>query len=112
MGKTTRAAIAIGSALGVAASERIFFAAPRWRGAVSDHFDGERFRNREDGWQSEGPFLKWMANTERGAWPQHPEPTYAPRPPERGGDGRRRVTFINHSTTLSQYHDVSIRTET
>src|SRR5712671_4562769 len=111
MGKLTKAAIAIGSALGVAAIERVFFAAPRWRGAVSDHFDGERFRNREGGWQSEGSFLKWMANRERGAWPAHSEPAYGLQPPERVDDGRLRITFINHSTTLIQIDDVNILTD-
>ena len=111
VGRTTKAAIAIGSALGAAAIARIFFAAPRWRGAVSDHFDGERFRNREDGWQSERSFLKWMANRERGTWPGHPEATYGPRPPERVGEGRLRITFINHSTTLIQIDGVNILTD-
>ncbi|MEA2240140.1 MAG: hypothetical protein QOC81_4864 [Thermoanaerobaculia bacterium] len=111
MRKWTKAAVAIGSALGAAAIERLVFAAPRWRGPVSDHFDGERFRNHERGRQSEGSFLKWMANRERGAWPQHPEVVYGPAPPERVGDGRLRVTFINHSTTLIQMDGVNILTD-
>jgi L-ascorbate metabolism protein UlaG (beta-lactamase superfamily) len=111
MKRTKKAAIAISSAIGAAAIERFVFASPRWRGAVSDHFDGEKFFNREDGWQSERSFLKWMANRERGAWPEHPDAIYGPPPPERVGEGRLRITFINHSTTLIQMDDVNILTD-
>src|SRR3954451_7309815 len=105
------AAITIGSALAAAAIERLFFAAPRWRGAKSDHFDGERFHNRERARQTEGSFLKWQATREAGAWPEHPETTYGPPPPERVDDGRLRITFINHSTTLIQTDGVNILTD-
>jgi L-ascorbate metabolism protein UlaG (beta-lactamase superfamily) len=105
------AAITIGSALAVAAIERIFFAAPEWRGAPSDHFDGQRFHNRERGRQTEGSFLKWQATREPGVWPEHPEATPGPPPPERVDDGRLRVTFVNHSTTLIQMDGVNILTD-
>src|SRR5438874_9749408 len=105
------AAITIGSAIAAAAIERIFFAAPRWRGSVSDHFDGERFHNRERGWQTEGSFLKWQATREPGEWPEHPEATYGPPPPNRVDDGRLRITFINHSTTLIQMDGCNILTD-
>src|SRR5438552_4004804 len=109
--RTAKAAgITIGSALAAAAIER-FFAAPRWRGSVSDHFDGKRFHNRERGWQTEGSFLKWQATREPGAWPEHPEATYGPPPPERVDGGRLRITFVNHSTTLIQMDDVNILTD-
>jgi L-ascorbate metabolism protein UlaG (beta-lactamase superfamily) len=112
MWKTAKAAaITIGAALGAAAIERIFFASPRWRGPVSDHFDGERFRNHERGRQTEGSFLRWQASRQRGEWPEHPEEKYGPPPPERVGDGRLRVTFINHSTTLIQMDGVNILTD-
>src|SRR5258706_6106948 len=105
------AAITIGAALIAAAIERIFFAAPRWRGALSDHFDGARFHNRERGWQTEGSFLKWQATREKGAWPVHAEAAYGPPPPERVDGGRLRITFINHSTTLIQMDGVNILTD-
>jgi L-ascorbate metabolism protein UlaG (beta-lactamase superfamily) len=110
-GTAKAAAITIGSALLAAAIERIFFASPRWRGAASDHFDGERFHNRERGRQTEGSFLKWQATRERGEWPEHPEAMYGPPPPERVDGGRLRVTFINHSTTLIQMDGVNILTD-
>jgi len=112
MRRTTRASlITIGSAIAAAAIERIFFAAPKWRGALSDHFDGERFHNRERGRQTEGSFLKWQATREAGEWPEHPEATYGPKPPERVDGGRLRVTFVNHSTTLIQMDGVNILTD-
>jgi len=105
------AAITIGTAIGAAAIERIFFASPRWRGNVSDHFDGQRFHNLEPGWQTEGSFLKWQATRERGEWPDHPDAEYGPKPPERVDGGRLRVTFINHSTTLIQMDGINILTD-
>jgi L-ascorbate metabolism protein UlaG (beta-lactamase superfamily) len=105
------AAITIGAAVAAAAIERIFFAAPRWRGPVSDHFDDQRFHNREHGWQTEESFLKWQATRERGEWPDHPDAAYGPPPPERVDGGRLRITFINHSTTLIQLDGVNILTD-
>jgi L-ascorbate metabolism protein UlaG (beta-lactamase superfamily) len=105
------AAITIASALAAAAIERIFFASPRWRGRVTDHFDGHRFHNLESGKQTEGSFLKWQANRRRGEWPAHPEQTFGARPPERVDGGRLRVTFINHSTTLVQMDGLNILTD-
>ena len=105
------AAVTIGSALGAAAIERLIFGAPRWRGVVSDHFDGQRFHNHLSGWQTEGSFLKWQATRKPGEWPEHPEATYGPAPPVRVSDGRLRVTFINHSTTLVQIDGVNILTD-
>jgi L-ascorbate metabolism protein UlaG (beta-lactamase superfamily) len=104
-------AITIGSVVAAAAIERIFFASPRWDGAVSDHFDGQRFHNHERGWQTEGSFLKWQATRRRGEWPAHAEARYGPAPPRRVADGRLCVTFINHSTTLIQMDGVNILTD-
>ncbi len=112
MRKTAKAAaITIGAALGAVAIERIFFASPRWRGAVSDHFDGERFYNHEREGRAEGSVLKWMATRQWGEWPEHRDEIYGPAPPERVGEGRLRVTFINHSTTLIQMDGVNFLTD-
>jgi len=55
-----RMAIGAGVVGGAVAVERYLIAAPRYRGPVSDHFDGERFRNADPSWQSERSFLKWQ----------------------------------------------------
>lgn len=85
------------------------FAAPRYSGPPSDHFDGERFSNGNPLWQREGDFLKWVLNRQRGYWPDWIDATPGPRPPERAGD--LRITFINHSTTLIQLDGINILTD-
>ncbi len=104
------AAITIGSALAAVALERIF-ASPRWRGAPSDHFDGERFHNRERSAETKRSVLKWQLTREAGVWAEHSEATYGPPPPQRVDGARLRVTFINHSTTLIQMDGVNILTD-
>ena len=112
MRRTAKAAtLTIGGALAAAAIERIFFASPRYRGAITDHFDGQRFHNRERGWQTEGSFLKWQVSRQPGEWAEHSDDVYGSPPPERVESGRLRVTFINHSTTLIQMDGVNILTD-
>lgn len=107
-----RTLIAAGAAaIAAAAIERFLFATPRWRGRVSDHFDGKRFFNAEAGWQSEGSFLKWQWTRTPGEWFDRRDDPPGPPPPERVGDGRLRVTFINHATTLIQLDGVNILTD-
>jgi L-ascorbate metabolism protein UlaG (beta-lactamase superfamily) len=100
------------AAAGVAAAvERLVLASPRYRGPRSDHFDGERFHNQDPGWQSEGSFLKWMATRKRGAWREWVDAPYGSRPEATVGDGRVRVTFVNHATMLIQMDGVNILTD-
>jgi L-ascorbate metabolism protein UlaG (beta-lactamase superfamily) len=99
-----------GAAAAAAAIERRLIAAPRYRGPVSDHFDGQRFYNPNPGRQGEGAFLKWMLNRERGVWSALEAP-FGPPPPRRVGDGELRVTFINHATTLVQLDGINILTD-
>jgi L-ascorbate metabolism protein UlaG (beta-lactamase superfamily) len=93
------------------AFERMF-AAPRYHGAKSEHFDGRRFFNphSEERHERRG-FLKWMLTRERGWWPEWIDAPFGPKPPERVGGGAMRVTFINHSTTLLQMDGVNILTD-
>lgn len=107
-----RIATVVGAAVGVVvAVERLGFAAPRYRGARSDHFDGRRFRNPNPGWQSEASFLKWQMHREPGVWRGWVDAAPGPQPPERVGGGRVRATFVNHSTVLLQLDDVNILTD-
>ena len=101
-------AASAGAAIGI---ERTFIAAPRYRGAPSDHFDGRKFHNLEAGMQRDGSFLKWMLTRERGEWPEWIDAPPGPPPPARAGDGRMRVTFINHATLLIQVDDLNILTD-
>ena len=84
-------------------------AAPHYHGPISDHFDGERFHNREEARQ--GSFLKWQLRRERGFWPAWVDEAPGPPPPRRVGGGRLRVTFINHATLLIQMDDLNVLTD-
>jgi len=104
-------AIAAGAAAAAAAIERRFIAAPRYRGPVTDHFDGERFHNSHSGWQREGEFLKWMLTRDRGHWNGWTDAPPGSPPPRRVGEGELRVTFINHATALVQLDGINILTD-
>ena len=105
--------VAIGAGIvgGAVAIERNLIAAPRYRGAVTDHFDGERFRNADPSWQSERSFLKWQFEREPGFWPRWIESEAGPAPVARVGGGRMRVTWVNHATLLLQAEDLNILTD-
>lgn len=87
------------------------FASPRYRGPVSDHFDGERFHNHAEGWQSEGSFLKWQVTKKPGPWPEWVDSVPGPAPERRVGEGRVRVTWVNHASLLVQMDSVNILTD-
>ncbi|HMC21829.1 MAG TPA: MBL fold metallo-hydrolase [Thermoanaerobaculia bacterium] len=112
MRRAVKAMIAVGSAAAAAtAAERRLVAAPRYRGPLTDHFDGERFFNPNYVRQREGAaFLKWMLNREQGVWSKV-EGAYGPPPPRRVADGELRVTFVNHATTLLQLDGINILTD-
>jgi L-ascorbate metabolism protein UlaG (beta-lactamase superfamily) len=93
------------------AIERTMIAAPRWRGPVTDHFDGRRFHNRGGGWQTEGSFLKWQVTKKPGPWRAWIPSEPGPAPERRVDDGRLRVTWINHASLLVQMDGVNILTD-
>ena len=111
MGRLKAAGIAAAAIAGGVAIERLVFAAPRYRGPRSDHFDGERFRNVDPGWQTEASFLKWQAQRQRGRWRSWVDAPPGAKPEERVGDNRVRVTLVNHSTTLLQFDNVNVLTD-
>ena len=81
----------------------------RYRGAPSDHFDGQRFHNERPTKHSGlGDLLKWMRTREPGPWRKWTDVPPAPSPPERVGPGQMRVTFVNHATVLVQMDRVNI----
>jgi len=111
MRRAAKAAAVAAAAVASAAIERRFIAAPHYRGPLSDHFDGERFRNPHEGWQSELAFLRWQMSRRRGLWPPYREMPPGPPPPARVGGGALRLTFVNHSTTLIQLDGVNVLTD-
>jgi L-ascorbate metabolism protein UlaG (beta-lactamase superfamily) len=84
--------------------------APRYRGPLSDHFDGERFRSMEPAATNRG-FLRWILNRDRGPWRDRVDAPPGPKPPERVSGGALRATFVNHSTVLLQMDGVNVLTD-
>src|SRR5690242_8711656 len=81
-------------------------AATRYRGPVSDHFDGKRFHNignvPHGGFLA---FLRWRLARllgGAGAWPRWIDVAPGPPPHEMVEGSGLRVTFVNHSTFLLQ----------
>jgi L-ascorbate metabolism protein UlaG (beta-lactamase superfamily) len=88
------------------------FAAPRYRGPVTDHFDGERFRNIE-ATERRGfvDFLRWKLTSKQGPWSKWTRGSPGEPPPPRITDGRLRVTYVNHATVLIQMDGMNILTD-
>ena len=87
---------------------------PRYRGPVSDHFDGKRFHNyvRFKDRQIEDALRRELHTLtgQRGHWDRWQEVT-TDVPPARVGIGELRVTFVNHSTVLLQMDSINILTD-
>jgi len=87
-------------------------AQPGWNGPVTDHFDGRQFHQPEP--LTIG-FSDWLerrvGGAHRGPWRTFTDTPPAPPPPARVGDGRLRVTFVNHATVLVQMDEVNILTD-
>jgi L-ascorbate metabolism protein UlaG (beta-lactamase superfamily) len=112
MRKLARAAgLAAVTAAAAAAAERLFFAAPRYRGPRSDHFDGRRFHNRGSGYQTERSFIRWQLTRAPGVWRDWVDAPYGPPPPARVGRGRVRITLVNHATMLVQMDELNLLTD-
>lgn len=101
----TLAITALGSGAGCV------FSAPGYRGPASDHFDGERFFNREPVENRTTAFFKWMATRRKGPWREWTDAEPGPAPPRRVGAGELRVTFVNHATVLVQMDGLNLLTD-
>ncbi len=103
------ALVVVGGALFLGAC---VFAAPAYRGPRSDHFDGERFQNREaTGHQNVTDVLKWLVTRKQGPWPDFIDDEPGPKPPAQVDGGAMRVTFVNHATVLLQVDGLNILTD-
>lgn len=81
-----------------------------YTGPASDHFDGDRFHNDIPG-HSFSDMLKWVWEMKTVRWPEWINDPVQPRPPSSVGEGRLRVTFINHATVLIQMDGLNILTD-
>ncbi|MCU0426270.1 MAG: MBL fold metallo-hydrolase [Candidatus Kapabacteria bacterium] len=99
--------------------ERFVISTPPYKGAVSDHFNGDTFFT--PGAPNPGEFsdlLKWVTNRDEGEW--LPSRTVADVrqtvPNERIGTDttksiKTRITFVNHATMLIQTEGINILTD-
>lgn len=88
-----------------------YISAPKYKGPVSDHFDGKKFINPGNV-KAKGlkDILKWMINRNKGEWRKVLIPP-GPPPPAHVQEGELLVTFINHCTFLLQVDGVNILTD-
>lgn len=87
---------------------------PGHRGPVTDHFDGEVFRNGNPGaaaGRSFADFLKWQRTSRRAAWPAWVEHRVTPQLPTRLAARECAATFVNHITFLLQYRGLNVLTD-
>lgn len=91
---------------------------PRWlddiyyTGPVTDHYDGERFRN-PDGVRPNGnlaTFLRWQLSSGRAEWPASVPVTAAKPAPRIEGDGMV-ATVVGHAGVLVQTAGLNILTD-
>jgi L-ascorbate metabolism protein UlaG (beta-lactamase superfamily) len=94
--------------------DRVYYA-----GAVSAHFDGERFFNPDGGdLPLSGPkryftatrIIRFFLGDGRPVWPDD-VPVTPSRPPARVEGSAMRVTWIGHATVLVQTHGLNILTD-
>lgn len=86
--------------------------APKYKGPVSDHFDGKVFKNL-NGVKAKGfkdVFKMLTRGPQRGLWLEVTEVSSAPNPPDKVTTGIH-ITFVNHSTFLIQMNGLNILTD-
>ena len=85
-----------------------FLSGPRYKGAVSDHFDGKIFLNPGNA-KAKGlkDVIKWSVNRQREPWKNQAFDQVGPKPSIKITDGIK-LTFINHSTFLIQVDGLNI----
>ena len=88
------------------------FSAPRYRGPITNHFNGKKFRNLEPG-ERKGfiDFLRWQLTSRRGHWNKWADSQFGPVPQPRVNGKDLRVTFVNHATVLIQTEGLNILTD-
>ena len=91
----------------------LFFAScsPRYRGPVTDHFNGRKFVNPGQTEHGTGGLLKWLLHRDKGPWPEQPDAYVGNRPATRVTSDSLVLTFVNHSTFLIQTGGLNILTD-
>lgn len=96
----------------VAVTVGYVISAPRYRGPVSDHFNGNEFSN-PDGAKAKGfrEVIGWLLTRHRTPWDAYHNVPFGPKPPTRVPGRELRVTFVNHSTVLLQFDSLNVLTD-
>lgn len=84
--------------------------APRYRGPVTNHFNGKKFFNPAMPERS-GSVLEWLLHRDKGPWSSQPDAFVGPKPATRIDGDSLVVTFVNHSTFLLQTGGLNILTD-
>lgn len=101
-------------ATGAYATRRSIAGGPGHRGPVTDHFDGEVFRNQNPestAGRSLGDFLKWQRTSRAATWPRRVENRARPALPAALESGGIAITFVNHITHLVQFRRLNVLTD-
>jgi L-ascorbate metabolism protein UlaG (beta-lactamase superfamily) len=92
--------------------ERFVVAAPHYKGATSDHFDGTVFFNPDKPQETTIlDLLRWQMTSEKGTWQPERTDTTTTVPEARLDAACSRITFVNHATTLIQTAGINILTD-
>src|SRR3989339_1266260 len=88
------------------------FDGSRYKGPVSDHFNGEKFHNIDSSSShSTWDLLRFLLFSSKGDWDDWWNEKPGPKPSERITADSLVVTFINHATFLIQTNGINILTD-
>jgi L-ascorbate metabolism protein UlaG (beta-lactamase superfamily) len=84
-----------------------------YKGPISDHFDGERFFDREGAVpKGRRDLLRWMTDRSlrgtRAKWPAWAPSPHADRPPQRVDGAAWRLSYVGHASWLVQTAGLNI----
>ena len=87
-----------------------YLSGPKYKGPVSDHFDGKQFSN-PTGLKAKGlgDVLQWMLKRKQGPWKENKEIPFGDKPVSTSDE--LRITYVNHSTFLIQVAGINILTD-
>jgi L-ascorbate metabolism protein UlaG (beta-lactamase superfamily) len=87
----------------------ILVSAPVYKGPVTDHFDGTRFKNYNNV-KAKGLYdvLKWMITRHKGEWSKETKKEIPTRKLPISELSSSSVTFINHSSFLIRTNEINI----
>lgn len=100
----------LGGFIAVAIGIGFFLSGPKYKGSVSDHFDGKQFSN-PTGLKAKGlgDVLQWMLKRKQGPWKENKEIPFGDKPVSTSDE--LRITYVNHSTFLIQVAGINILTD-